>query len=101
MDDVLRQVAQPGPIGAFGNDYLKLIASETADPARLADGALEPLRDLAQQRVADRVASCVVDVLEAVQVEQHDRAATMRLLRRGEDLLERLRHLQPVGEPGE
>jgi hypothetical protein len=42
-----------------GEDHLELVAAEPADLAAIADDALQPLRDLAQQLVARRVApSC-------------------------------------------
>src|SRR5690349_6502259 len=40
-------------------------------------------------------------MLEAVEVEQEHAAIAVHLERRGEDLLEALRHLEAVREPGE
>ena len=52
-----------------------------AEQVGAAQRALQPLRDLAQQLVARRVAVGVVDLLEAVEVhEQHREVAVRRLL---------------------
>ncbi len=49
---------------------LELVAAEAADLAMVAHHRLQPFGDLTEQRVADRMAERVVDVLEAVEVDQ-------------------------------
>ena len=60
-------------LGADARDEQReLVAAEARDRVALADVLLDPLGDLAQQLVADRVAERVVDDLEAVEVEEED-----------------------------
>ena len=56
---------------------LELVAAEAADLAVLAHHRLQAVGDLAEQGVADRVAERVVDVLEAIEVDQEQGAALL------------------------
>ena len=58
----------------------------------------EAAGDLDEQPVAGRVAERVVHVLEAVEIEDRDRSLPVCVLQQA---VERLRHRQAVGEPGE
>ena len=60
-------------IGHVRDDEGELVAAESGHGGAARDGAEEALGDFAQQPVTDGVTECVVDVLEAVDVEQHDR----------------------------
>ena len=53
----------------------EFIAAETCEPVRRAQGVRQPARDLNDQAVAGVVAMTVVDVLEMINVEIHDRKA--------------------------
>jgi hypothetical protein len=53
----------------------ELVAAEAGDGAQRVHGAHQPQADLAQQLVAQEVAERVVDLLEAVEVEDQQRAA--------------------------
>ena len=57
---------------AVGRDDGELVAAEPRQE-RAADRRLQAPRHLAQQAVADGVAEHVVDLLEAVEVERHQR----------------------------
>ena len=62
---------------------------------------LDPLRHLLEQFIAGRVAERIVDLLEAVEVKQHDRAAALGLSKGRESLSEQPRHAVAVGKPGQ
>ena len=75
LDQPAGEIAEAGVVLLAGQHRLELVAAEPADLAVLADHRGEALRDLLEQGVADRVAERVVDVLEAVEVDQEERAA--------------------------
>jgi hypothetical protein len=53
----------------------EFVAAEAADRVGIAYRLLQAPRDGFQQRVADRMAECIVDRLELVEVEDEDRKA--------------------------
>ena len=59
-------------IAASGNDHDEFVAAETADLATIAGDLDQTLADFDQQLVAGRMAERIVDVLEAVEIEQRD-----------------------------
>src|SRR5262249_33684058 len=68
----LREALRTREIG-LGQDRDELLAAPAADRVSLPrEGAEEPA-DLTEHHVAGRVAEGVVDLLEAVEIEQHDR----------------------------
>ncbi len=66
-----------GPVGRFGdgNEHRELIASEARERVLGPHRAAQTIRDVAQHAVADRVAVCVVDELEAIEVDKQHREA--------------------------
>ena len=60
-------------LGAALDEHDELVAAEPADRVALAQDAGEPGGDAAQQLVAGGVAEGVVDVLEAVEVDEQRR----------------------------
>ena len=68
--------------------HCELVAAEAADRVGRPDARAHRLHEPAQQRVAGGVPVVVVDLLEVVYVEQHDRALA-RVAARGADLGER------------
>ncbi len=84
-------------IGHVGNDQCELVAAQTGHGGAPGDGAEQALGDFAQEAVADGVTECVVHVLEAVDVEQHDRHA-LALVQGGGSTGE---EQHPVGEAGQ
>ena len=71
---------------AGGEDDRELLAADAADDVRRADGGAQHVRHLEQQLVADAVAVHVVDLLEVVEVEHHERDGVV-LRRRAHELL--------------
>src|SRR5204862_64082 len=78
-------------------ELVAAVAGDDVDPARLFH---EDLGDLAQGLVADRVAELVVDALEAVEIEEHDRHGVVEAPEAGDLLLEAQGEEAPVVEPG-
>ena len=62
---------------------------------------MQPVADLEQQGVARFVAERVVDRLEAIEVDQHQRALRAGGADFGEPVLEQLADEAPVGQPGQ
>ena len=79
------------------DDQSELVTSETRDRGPLRGRSLEALGDLEEESVSDGMAQCVVDVLEAVEIEQHDGDA-LTLVERGRGAT---CEEHPVGKPGE
>ncbi len=71
-DDLLGQRFRRGRLFAVGRDDGELVAAEPRHEGA-ADRLLQAARDFAKQVVADDVAEHVVDLLEAVDVERHQR----------------------------
>src|SRR5262249_59736288 len=88
--DALGDLGTSSQVGA-GKDDQELLASPAAGQIDVAHGLLEELGELAEDGVTGRVAEAVVDVLEPVQVGNHDREWAAETLEasefRGEDLL--------------
>ncbi len=97
-DDVGRQLAQFAAILDIGEDDLEFVAAKPADHFAVADDLEQSFGDLFQQRVARRMAECVVDLLEPVEVDQHDRARALLLRERGQGGVELFRDVEAVGE---
>ena len=87
--------------GVLHHQYHKLVASEPGDDVAVAQACAQPCRHLLEQLVAGFVADGVVDVLEAVQVHQHQRAAQPVTLGCGERVLEGPVEVGAVGNAGE
>ena len=71
-------------------DDRELIAAETADLVAPTNGIPEHARDGGQHVVAAEVAVLVVDALEVVEVDEHERDRRVQLVcqRRGQQLVE-------------
>ena len=57
----------------FVLDDRKFVAAEPGHCIRAQYDLLQPFGDRAKQRVADRMSQRIVDALEAVEIEEHDR----------------------------
>ena len=82
LDQLGGKLAGVGRPGAALHDG-EFVAAEAGHRIDAAHHALQPLGHRAEQRIADRMAERIVDALEAVEVEEHDRelfAAAERLL---------------------
>ena len=80
---------------------LEFVAAQASDLAVVAHDGLQPIGDLAQQRVADRVAERIVDVLEPVEVDQEQGAALLPARGIAQRFVERLAHHRPVRQAGQ
>ena len=84
-----------------GKHRLELVAAEPADLAMVAHRQLQPVRDLPEQGIADRMAERVVDVLEAVEIDQEQCAALLPAGRVAKRFVERLAHHRPIRQAGQ
>ena len=70
LDDLARHLA-----GAFprrvGKHNDELIATDARHGIHASHTALQALRDFDQQLVADRMAECVVHLLEVIEIDEH------------------------------
>ena len=62
-------------IGRARRDDGELVPAESGDRVRIADQRAEPVTEPLEEQVAALVAERVVDLLEAIEVEQEDRDA--------------------------
>ena len=97
----LRQIGEVLAPQCAGHDDLEFVAAKPPDAADLVDRALKPLGHLGQQRIAGRMAHGIVDLLEAVEIEQEHGAGALFDALGIEDLFQRLRHLEAVGQAGQ
>ena len=85
----------------LGQQHDELLAAVAADDVRDPRGVADPLRRLAQDRVAGGVAVRVVDLLEVVDVEQQAREGAVVAVRQRDRLAGAGVELAPVEEAGE
>src|ERR1700722_19367696 len=82
-------------------EHRKLVASQARHQAVVPYDLFETSRDLAQHRIAERLALQVIDLLELVQAhEQHPKRCCIRL-RTGKDSLQLRREYPSVRQSGE
>jgi hypothetical protein len=79
MDDPRSEIAKSVAIDIAGYDDLELIAAQPADLPRLLNSGQKALRHLLEQRIAGRMAKRIIDLLEAVEIEQQDAAGAVLL----------------------
>ena len=79
----------------------ELVAAQARERVALADAALHARGDLLEQQVADLVAERVVDVLEAVEVDEQQRERLPAAARSDDALLEAVVEQHAVGQIGE
>ena len=79
----------------------EFVAAQPGQRVGGADRGGDPLRDSAQQLVADGVAQGVVDVPEAIEIEQQDRNHAALAAGAGQLLAEPIVQQGPVGQAGE
>ena len=87
--------------GQFGQQDRELLATPARDRVALAEELAGARRELAQQLVAGSMSARVVEVLEAVHVEQGERQGTAWATGRGELAGEGVLPGAPVWQPGE
>ena len=79
----------------------ELVAAEARGGVARAHARCKPLRDLGEHLVAGRVPEAVVDRLEVVEVEEHDRDAAVLAAIARDRVAHALREQCAVGEPGD
>ena len=102
LDQPVGEVRERAVVMLARQHRLELVAAEPADLAFLADHRGQPLRNLLQQRVADGVTERVVDVLEAIEIDQEQgAAAAIRIALLLQRLVERAPHQHAIGQVGQ
>ena len=82
LDQSARKQFEQADVDRAREHRLEFVAAEPADLAMIAHHRFQPIGDLPQQRIADRVAERIVDVLEAVEIDQEQGAALLTAERR-------------------
>ncbi len=100
-DDAVREIPHPATIIETRQDDLELVAPEAENLLPVADDLEEPFADLLQQRVTRRVAERVIDLLEAIEIDEEDGAWPPPVPERDQARLERARHAETVGQTGQ
>ncbi len=85
----------------LGQQHHELIAAETAHRVAGAHRAPDPLRHRLEQLVAGIMAVAIVDLLEMVQVHEHQRQRLMLAAGKPQGLLQPVLQQQPVRQPGQ
>jgi hypothetical protein len=98
---VLRDRCGVGRIAHFLQHHDELVAAEPRHGVAAAQRPRQPRRHLLEDLVADVVAERVVDVLEPVEVEEHQRHAGAVAARVHERLAQAVGEQVAVGEAGE
>ena len=100
MHQTLGDVEGFGPVGHLAQDG-ELVAAEASQGVHRPQGAAQPLGGRLEQPVTGLVPQAVVDELEAVEVEEHERHAVVVALGPAEGHLEAVHEQHPVGQAGE
>jgi len=79
----------------------ELVAAQAGDDVAVAHRSGQALRHLDEQLIAHMVAEGVVDDLEAIEVDQHQRQLLLVALAEAQRLFEALVQAEPVGQVGE
>ena len=86
---------------AIREQHDQLFAAIAARDIARANGADDRGGDLAQDRVAKGVALLVVEALEMVEIDHHDRQRAFAALGEADVAIEHVLHVAAVVEPGE
>ncbi len=101
VHDPLGKIGQGAAIIHIGQQDLELIAAQPPDLAALAEDRHQPPRHLLEQIIPGVVPHCVIDLLEAVEIKHHQRAAALCLPEGGENGAKPLANPAAVGKPGQ
>ena len=99
--DLGRQGRGVGGLRELGLHQRELVAAEPGQGVAGPDRARDPAGHRAQQLVADRMAERVVDLLEAVEVEEEDRGQATFAAGMGQGLAEPVEQQGAVRQPGQ
>ena len=100
LDDVAGDLLERC-VRRVGEDGGEFVAAEPAGIGAFGQQLVQPGSDLEQQRVASLVTERVVDRLEAIEVDQHERAGFHPGPGADQALVEELADETPVGQAGE
>ncbi|KDB50728.1 hypothetical protein X805_37150 [Sphaerotilus natans subsp. natans DSM 6575] len=103
-DGVLQPFGQHGQHGRIADpleQQHELVAAHACCGVVLAQLLAQPPRDLDQQRITHGMAQGVVDLLEAVQVDEHQAEALALAARDSQRPLEPIEQQRAVGQPGQ
>ena len=98
LEDARGRVGGLGRVGDAFEENRELVASEASERVGRAHGDQQPSSDLLENPVAGLVAETVVDRLEVVQVDEHDRDVGEPTLRSHQRMLDAIREQRSVGE---
>ena len=90
-----------GPLVSALDQHGELVAAESGNESELTDAVSKPSGDAMKNAIADHVAESVVDRLESVEVDIHDRDFGRLAVGGLQSLLERRAKVRTVGEPRE
>ena len=99
--DLGRQGRGVGGLRELGLHQREFVAAEPGQGVAGPDRARDPAGHRAQQLVADRMAERVVDLLEAVEVEEEDRGQATFAAGMGQGLAEPVEQQGAVRQPGQ
>ncbi len=77
LDDLVGELAERAAIVHVGQDDLEFVAAQPADLALVEHDMMKPVGHLLEQFIACLMAERVVDLLEAVEIDHHHRAASL------------------------
>ncbi len=100
-DDTAGDGLQHRMIGGGGRDHGEFVAAEPGDHVVGAQRPRQPLRDAADQLVADRMAERVVDVLEVIEIDVEDRGGRASAANLGDCRFQPLAKEDAVRQPAE
>ena len=84
-----------------GQNGLEFVAAEAPDLAVDTHHRFQPLGDLAEEGIADRMPQRVIDVFEPIEIDQEQGTALLPARSVAQCLLERLAHHRTIGQPGQ
>ena len=101
LDQALGRPAGHRQIGRPEQQNGELVAAQTGDRVGAAQRLLQTRADLGQQPIADLVTEGVVDVLEAIEIQQQHGHLLARPLRVLDRLLDPVVEQGAIGQPGQ
>ena len=100
-DDALGSLFQLGLIGAVLEDDAEFVAAQAPAEFVRAHQRLQPLRGAIQQQVADCMTQRVVHRLEAIEADDHQRAAAAPFVGGRQFVAQRFGDMEAVGQAGQ
>ncbi len=99
-DDLVADPAQRVAVAEVGHEHREAPAADVRDRVVGAHAVGQPARELAQHAVGDRVAALLVELAQAIDVEQHERRAGVLALRARQLAARDVEQVKAVEEPG-